>query len=47
VPARPTRSNIIGAFTFHAGTDGLVEIHAANSTGLVIAGAIEFHRVPQ
>jgi PKD repeat protein len=42
---RPTRSNIIGAFRFHEGTDGFVEINAANSTGLVIADAVEFARV--
>lgn len=47
VPARPTRSNVIGAYTCNAGTDGFVEIHAANSTGLVIADAVEFSRVPQ
>jgi hypothetical protein len=47
VPARPTRSNVIGAFTFNAGTDGFVESHTANSTGLVVADAIELRRVPQ
>jgi hypothetical protein len=47
VTVRPARSNIIGTFRFHEGTDGFVEIHAANSTGLVTADAVEFSRVPQ
>jgi PKD repeat protein len=47
VRVHAAQSNIIGTFRFHEGTDGFVEIHAANSTGLVIADAIEFSRVPQ
>jgi hypothetical protein len=44
---RPCESRVIGTFPFEEGTDGFVELHAAESTGLVIADAIEFTRVPE
>ena len=44
---RPYESRVIGTFPFEQGTDGFVELHAAESTGLVMADAIEFARVPE
>jgi hypothetical protein len=38
----PTDSRVIGTFEFDEGMDGFVEIHAGNSTGMVIADAIIF-----
>lgn len=39
---RPDASRVIGTFTFHEGTDGYVEIQAADSQGLVIADALQW-----
>ena len=44
---RPYKSRVIDTFPFEQGTDGFVELHAAESTGLVIADAVEFARVPE
>jgi hypothetical protein len=41
----PAKSRIVGTFDFHEGTDGFVEIHAQDSSGLVIADAVEFTRI--
>jgi hypothetical protein len=38
----PEHSRVIGTFEFDEGMDGFVEIHAGNSTGMVIADAIIF-----
>jgi hypothetical protein len=41
---RPALSRTIGTFDFAEGTDGFVEIRAADSNGLVIADAVRFRR---
>ena len=41
---RPAQSRTIGIFDFEEGTDGFVEIHAGDSSGLVVADALRFHR---
>jgi len=41
---QPTLSRTIGVFDFGHGTEGFVEIHAANSNGLVVADALRFRR---
>ncbi len=47
VRVQPTSSRTIGRFDFDEGADGFVEIHAGDSTGLVIADAVTFEREPQ
>ncbi len=42
VRMRPAESRRIGVFDFDEGTDGFVEIQAADSEGLVIADAVVF-----
>lgn len=41
---QPAKSRTIGTFDFEEGIDGFVEIHAGDSSGLVIADALRFHR---
>jgi hypothetical protein len=41
---RPALSRTIGTFDFDEGTDGFVEILAADSKGLVVADALRFRR---
>ena len=45
VDVQPHVSRIIGRFDFHEGSDGFVEFHAENSSGLLIADAVEFTRL--
>lgn len=44
VRVRPANSRQIGRFDFAAGSDGFVEIQAAESRGLVLADAVTFRR---
>ena len=45
VDVQPQVSRVIGSFDFHEGSDGFVEFHAAGSSGLLIADAVEFTRI--
>jgi hypothetical protein len=46
ITVQPSRSRHIGEFEFEEGTDGLVEILAEDSTGLVVADAVVFRWSP-
>jgi PKD domain-containing protein len=43
----PAENRVVGTFAFSEGTDGFVEIHAKDSTGLVMADAVEFRRIDE
>jgi PKD repeat protein len=47
VRVNPSRSRRIGTFDFHEGADGLVEILAAGSKGVIAADAVVFRRAAQ
>ncbi len=42
---QPDESRVLGTFAFHEGTDGYVEIQAADSRGLVIADAVHWRPI--
>lgn len=44
-PGKAAESRVVGTFEFDQGADGFVEIHAADSSGQVLADAVRFRRI--